>query len=889
MGEPQHLGELMRTARALSGSPSLRVMEQRAADLDLRLSRSTLGEALRMGAAVPTERVFCGFMQMISGFAGSPASRYGAAVWEELWKRAVTGRCPQAVVGPSSAAPAWASPAAASAAEGSGRSTVVRRGRGEPPRVWVRPGPLRELRDWLHGLLLKAGKPSMAEVAEAVRLDDSLESAPGKGAVSRLLRSSTPGALGDTVAVAVVLARMAGENPVTVSEKARDLWVRAKAEAPYGIALSEVADPLALGVHKAFTVQAANGPLPVLPPYVRREHDHAIGEAVRRTVDGQSAMVLARGHRATGTTRTCWEALREVPGTWRFWSPADPSRFELVVEAISQAGPNSVVWLDRIERFLDPAQCHLAGDVHAELRELLHDPGRAPVLVIGTVSADAGVLTRANGQTPGTDAAVRTLIEDSAVDVPNRFTADELALLADTAGRDPRLALASAEALGAVARFLSTDRSPSPLIEPQNFRTAVDQGDTHTLLMGGALLQQSGRLGEAAIWYQRAAEAGDAQALEPAAAMLSENGTSYEAVRWLRMLAEAGDADAAVTAARRLLREGRDDEAVEHYRLAAVIDGTSRTLRPAAALLRRTGQVEQAVRWLRDLAAQGNPVALREAAHLLWEEGDTTRSLRFYAEAGSAGDLEAWRDAAEHLQGLGRDDEAIMMYQAAVNNGDELSILPLADLLATVGQQDKALEIYIGAAEKKVETPGEGKTEVQPNMAAIRRAAALYRLTERPDEALHWFRKATEYGDMTAYMQIGLILRGKCDIAGEAADLEVVDGAVTAFTKAAAVGERHAHREAAWILLKYRGWAAAAAWLQSRVTAGDRRALREMADFLRETGRTEQALEWYAKAAEQGSRSSASHVLRIRAQGALGGAAAERLPGEGAPRSDRSD
>ncbi|MEU4863922.1 hypothetical protein ACIG0C_35025 [Kitasatospora aureofaciens] len=888
MGEPQHLAEIMRTARKLSGSPSLRVMEERAADLGLRLSKSTLGEALGAGAAVPTERVFCGFMQMISGFAGSPASWYGAAVWGELWKRAAARRRPRTVASPSAAAPAWASPAAASAAEGNGRSSAVRRGRGGPPQVWVRPGPLRELRDWLHELLLKAGTPSLAEVAEAVRLDDSLESAPGKDVVRRLLRSSAPGALGDTVAVAVVLARMAGENPVAVSEKTGGLWVRAKAEAPYGIALSEVGDPLALGVRKAFSVPAADGPLPVLPPYVRREHDHAIGEAVRRTVDGQSAMVLARGHRATGTTRTCWEALSEVPGTWRFWSPADPSRPELVVKALSQAGPNSVVWLDRIERFLDPVQCHLAGDVHAELRELLHDAGRAPVLVIGTISADAGVLTRANGQTPGADTAVRTLIEDSAVDVPNRFTAGELALLADTAGRDPRLALASAEALGAVARFLSADRNPSPLIEPQNFLTAVDQGDTHTLLMGGALLQQSGRLGEAAIWYQRAAEAGDAQALEPAAEMLTENGTSYEAVRWLRMLAEAGDADAAVTAARRLLREGRDDEAVEHYRLAAVIDGTSRTLRPAAALMRRTGQVDQAVRWLRDLAAKGNPVALREAAHLLWEEGDTTRSLRFYAEAGAAGDVEAWRDAAEHLQGLGRDDEAIVMYQTAVNNGDELSVLPLADLLATVGLQDKALEIYIGAAEKKVKAT-EDKTEVKPNMAAIRRAAALYRLTERPDEALHWFRKATEYGDMTAFMQIGLILRGKCDIAGEAADPEVVDCAVTAFTKAAGVGEQHAHREAAWILLKYRGWAAAATWLQSRVAAGDRRALREMADFLRETGRTEQALEWYAKAAEQGSRSSASHVLRIRAQGALECATADRFPGEDDPRSNRSD
>ncbi|MEU1425131.1 hypothetical protein [Kitasatospora sp. NPDC005751] len=79
---------------------------------------------------------------------------------------------------------------------------------------------------------------------------------------------------------------------------------------------------------------------------------------------------------------------------------------------------------------------------------------------------------------------------------------------------------------------------------------------------------------------------------------------------------------------------------------------------------------------------------------------------------------------------------------------------------------------------------------------------------------------------------------------------ELVDSAVAAFTQAAGVGERHAHWEAAWLLWKYRGLEAAVGRLRQRVKAYGRRAVRELAGFLREAGRPEQALEWYLEAAD---------------------------------------
>ncbi|MFI6151629.1 helix-turn-helix domain-containing protein [Kitasatospora sp. NPDC051170] len=856
--EPQHLRELMRAAWEASGSPSLREMEQRTEHLASHLSRSTLGQALRPGSA-PTKRVFCRFMVMIAGFAGSPAARYEAETWDAVWARVHTAS--QGVQEPSRRR-------AAAKARANEAPLTRRRSRPAPSRPWTRPGPSRELADWLNTLFVRADMPSLVDIAEAVRLDDQLDSLPGKDLVRRLLRTSALGTQNDTVAVAVVLARMAGVDPGTAAGHTRELWVRAATQRPYGLAVSEATDPLALGVREAFPVPEAGEALPVLPPYVPREHDQALGQAVWRAVAGQSAMVVARGRRATGKTRSCVEALRAVPGSWRLWHPADPSNGEAVVEGLGQAGPSTVLWLDRIEQVLDPARCHLAGTVHAEIVDALHDPRRAPILVLGTVSSAAGLLTRSDGRAPAAKAAARALIEDSAVDVPDRFTEGELARLAELAGTDPRLALAHAKAPGSVARFLSADRSPDTLIEPQSFLTAVDQGDSTTLMMGGALLQESGRVEEAAIWYQRAAEAGDTQALEPAAVMLSESGTPYEAIRWLRMLAESGDAAAAVTAARRLLRDGRDDEAVEHYQRAAAIDGTSRTLRAAVSLMQRTGRAEEAVRWLQDLAAAGNPAALREAASLLWEAGDTDGALRFYREAGAAGDLEAWRDAAEHLQGLGRDEEALLIYREAVRAGDELSLLPLADLLATQGQQDEALEIYLEAVEKDPD---------HPDLAVIRRVAAVYRLKGCPQQALRWYRKATEHGDITAFLQIGLVLRGECDVSLKPPDLQLVEDAVAAFTKAAAAGERHAHREAAWLLWKYHGLDAAIAWLQDRLSTGDRRAEREMADLLREANRPDEALRWYSRAADRGSRYAAGHALRLRDHLSSGGG----TPGSG--------
>jgi hypothetical protein len=102
------------------------------------------------------------------------------------------------------------------------------------------------------------------------------------------------------------------------------------------------------------------------------------------------------GGSSTGKTRACWEALALLRGQdppWRLWHPIDPSRPDAALAELPGIGPRTVVWLNESQFYLDPAEAGLGervaaglGErVAAGLRELLRDPGRAPVLVLATL------------------------------------------------------------------------------------------------------------------------------------------------------------------------------------------------------------------------------------------------------------------------------------------------------------------------------------------------------------------------------------------------------------------------------------------------------------------------------------------------------------------------
>jgi hypothetical protein len=103
--------------------------------------------------------------------------------------------------------------------------------------------------------------------------------------------------------------------------------------------------------------------------------------------DGRSGIAMLVGGSSTGKTRACWEALallRDEDPPWRLWHPIDPSRPDAALRELPGIGPRTVVWLNEAQFYLDP-EAGLGERVAAGLRELLRDPGRAPVLVLATL------------------------------------------------------------------------------------------------------------------------------------------------------------------------------------------------------------------------------------------------------------------------------------------------------------------------------------------------------------------------------------------------------------------------------------------------------------------------------------------------------------------------
>ena len=225
-----------------------------------------------------------------------------------------------------------------------------------------------------------------------------------------------------------------------------------------GRPLEEVTDPFVLEVHRPVQPEDAPPGLPVLPPYVPREHDQVLGQVVRAAADGRSGIAVLVGGSSTGKTRACWEALallRDQDPPWRLWHPIDPSRPDAALAELPGIGPRTVVWLNEAQFYLDPAEAGLGERVAAGLRELLRDPGRAPVLVLATVWPgfwDALTARPAGGE--DRHAQARELLAGHDITVPAAFTPAQMSQLARAA--DVRMVLAARSAPdGEVIQFLA--------------------------------------------------------------------------------------------------------------------------------------------------------------------------------------------------------------------------------------------------------------------------------------------------------------------------------------------------------------------------------------------------------------------------------------------------
>ena len=285
-----------------------------------------------------------------------------------------------------------------------------------------------------------------------------------------------------------MLARLAGEVRDALARPDSGVTVA-------GRPLEEVTDPFALEVHRPVQPEDAPPGLPVLPPYVPREHDQVLGQVVRAAAEGRSGIAVLVGGSSVGKTRACWETLallRDRDPPWRLWHPIDPSRPDAALRELAGIGPRTVVWLNEAQFYLDAAEAGLGERVAAGLRELLRDPGRAPVLVLATVWPRFwGALTARPAGGDDRHAQARELLAGHDITVPAAFTPAQMGQLA-WAG-DVRMVLAARAAPdGEVIQFLAG--APELLARYRNAPPAAAAlisvaMDTRRLGMGAGLPQ----------------------------------------------------------------------------------------------------------------------------------------------------------------------------------------------------------------------------------------------------------------------------------------------------------------------------------------------------------------------------------------------------------------
>ncbi|MEV8638336.1 hypothetical protein AB0395_42455 [Streptosporangium sp. NPDC051023] len=315
------------------------------------------------------------------------------------------------------------------------------------------------------------------QLAKAAQVPETTMSSWATGA-------ALPRDLDQLVAVGEVLAGWAGEKPSTGvvwdqrlrtdRDAQRTLAPAASADAEPGRPLEQVADPFLLEVHRPIEVDVpGTETLPVLPPYVPRAHDEHLARVVARAAGGVSAMAVLVGTSSTGKTRACWEALAALreQGEWRLWHPFDPTRPEAALADLKRVGPRTVVWLNELQLYLLDVPGDLGERVAAALRTLLADPGRAPVLVLGTLWPQYwDDLTRTAGA-PDRHAQARLLLTGGDIPVESGFIGASQEALRQAAAVDPRLGKALANAsdgevtqyLAGVAELLARYRNAPPV------------------------------------------------------------------------------------------------------------------------------------------------------------------------------------------------------------------------------------------------------------------------------------------------------------------------------------------------------------------------------------------------------------------------------------------
>ncbi|MFC9330210.1 hypothetical protein [Kitasatospora sp. NPDC057015] len=456
------------------------------------------------------------------------------------------------------------------------------------------------------------------------------------------------------------------------------------------------ADPFDLEVHQAIHAEG-DAPVAPLPPYLRRPFDDELNTVLDGAVRGTSGTAVLLGDSSTGKTRALWEAIRGLPDEWRLWHPPSP---DTLLGCVRSVGPRTVLWLNEINRYLLTGDADRDERVAAALNELLRDPGRAPVLVLGTSwHAYQRPMTTAAGSTDE-NAERRALLAHRWIPVPSRFTADEVAALLTVPDlSDHRLRQAARSAEG---RHITQYLAGGPALQERYANAsptarAVLEAAMDARRLGHGLELAAGFLAEAATdyltdleldlapehWFEEALRYHSEPCRGVRGPLSTVRGTGGGGLR----LADFLEQDARRT--RNLhCPGGAFWRAAERH--ASTADRA--TLVVAAAARGRISDAESLARSTAD--TDGGSALNALARHLEQRHGDVD-AAPYYALAAGAGHAGAQVRLAWQLEQDGNLDEAEAWYRRAVGSdvGPDATV-GLASVLWERGDRSAALDLY---------------------------------------------------------------------------------------------------------------------------------------------------------------------------------------------------
>ena len=735
-----------------------------------------------------------------------------------------------------------------SAMSGDGKADrPVRRPRAiERPRV--PPGPLADLKALLYELYLQAGMPTLDEMAAWVAADDELAGAPGRDTIGRVIGDAgLPASQADVVAVVTVLARAARWGGQDAAGRARDLWVgawMASARIPAaGIRVSE-ANPRRLGVHAAISVPGVPDEIP--PEYVPRDADDGdFGVRAKvATAAERGGFVLLVGASSVGKTRCAFEAVTTLLPDWWLVHPAGLA--EIAALAVAPF-PRMVVWLDKLQRYLDGEH----GLTGAVVRALL---GAPHAVIIGTLWPDRYTAYTAV-PAPGGDelhAREREVLDlADVVRIAPDFSLAERDRARAAAARDRRLAIALEAGGYGLTQTLAA--APQLVARWEDARTAspyawaVLTAALDAARLGARAPLTAGFLRAAAVDYCTSAQQAEAPENWFEQALAYATGKLHGAAAALSPAAAGMGQVAGYTPADYLIQHADRDRRYSRVP-ASTWDAVLSHLRDPADIARLADSARgrllyrYAIPLYRRAADAGDRAAAVRLAELLADRGDLDEAVQMLRAPADAGDRHATGILAGLLVGRGDLDEL----RARADAGDRLAAEGLTGLLVGRGDLDEL----------------RARADAGDRAAAVRLAELLADLLARRGD-LDELRARADAGDRAAAVRLAELLADRGDL----------DEAVQILRAPADAGDRHAAGVLADLLarcgdldeLRARADAGdeVAAWVLAALLAdrGDLDGLRARAD----AGDGRAAVRLAGLLADRGDLDEAVQILRARA------------------------